>query len=66
MTCKECRFFIQGEGRGGTCEKKPFATAKNGRPHIINGRYVTRYISWGTPACKTFFERRANDEGVDG
>lgn len=57
MTCKDCRFFIQGKGHGGTCEKKPFVTAKNGKPHIINGKTINRYISWGTTACKTFFER---------
>ena len=62
MTCKDCRFFIQGEGRGGTCEKKPYATGKCGRVYVINGVKKKYYVHWSKPACKTFFERRANDE----
>ena len=58
MTCKDCRFFIQGEGRGGTCEKRPFVTQRDGRPQIINGKPRKLYISWGKTACKTFFEGR--------
>lgn len=64
MTCKDCRFFIQGKGRGGTCEKMPFAKGKCGRIYIVDGKPVPRYVSWGKPACKTFFERRKDDEQI--
>lgn len=62
MTCKDCRFFIQGEGRCGTCEKIPFAKGKCGRVYVVNGEKKKYYVHWSKPACKTFFERSKTDE----
>lgn len=53
-TCKECRFFIQGEGRGGVCEKKPYMLTRQGRVHMINGKPIPRYIQWSRIACNMF------------
>ena len=30
MTCKDCKFFVQGEGRSGGCSKKQYATHRSG------------------------------------
>ena len=52
MTCKECKFFVQGERHSGTCMKKQYATHRSGQiqrkpdgapyPFVMSG---DRYIS---------------------
>ena len=53
-TCKECRFFIQGEGKSGTCEKKPYISTKQGMVQMINGKPRKLILYWSKPACKMF------------
>lgn len=56
--CKDCKFFVQGERRSGTCEKSPYVTTRDGRPQTIQGKPRKKYVSWGTNACKQYFERK--------
>lgn len=61
-TCKECRFFIQGKGRSGTCEKKPYVLTRQRRVQKINGKPRPLYVSWGHTACK-MFEKGGEGDG---
>lgn len=54
MTCKECRFFIQGIGKSGTCEKRPYVRAKRGGIQIINGKPRILIVWHSKNACKMF------------
>lgn len=56
-TCKECRYFIQGEGKSGICEKKPYVSTRQGMVEMINGKPRKLIIYWAKTACK-MFERR--------
>ncbi len=56
-TCKECRFFIQGERKSGTCEKRPYISDRRGGVQKIDGKPRKLYICWSRTACK-MFERR--------
>lgn len=58
MNCKDCKFFVQGEGKSGTCQKRPYFSARGGRPQIIQGK-PRKFITFGSSnACKTYFERK--------
>jgi hypothetical protein len=62
MTCKDCKFFIQGEGRSGTCQKHPYKKLRNGR--LVKAPDGTLFVFrtyWSNPACKKHFERRESD-----
>ena len=53
-TCKDCRFFVQGEGKSGTCEKRPYVSTRQGTVQIIKGK-PRRLMLYGTKtACKMF------------
>lgn len=59
MTCKDCKFFIQGEGHSGACMKHPHAKSKSGRTYIKpDGTPIKFVVYWGTNACKKNFERK--------
>ena len=59
MTCVECKFFVQGEGRSGTCLKKPYRKHRSGQlQRRSDGTPIKFVVFWGTLACKTYFERR--------
>ena len=59
MTCKDCKFFIQGEGRSGNCSKKPYRKHKSGRiAKKHDGTPIKFVVFWGTQACKSCFERK--------
>lgn len=53
-TCKNCRFFIQGDGKSGTCAKKPYVGDRRGGVQMINGKPRPLYIYWSKTACKMF------------
>ena len=57
LTCKDCRFFIQREGRSGACEKKPYVSTRQGGVQMINGQPRPLVLYWSKPACK-MFERK--------
>ena len=54
MECKQCRYFVQGEGHSGTCQKRPYVTTRQGRVQIINGKPRVLVLSWSHTACKMF------------
>lgn len=54
MTCKECRYFVQGEGKSGTCKKIPFRKTKRGNLQEIYGKPRKFVIYWSHMACKMF------------
>ena len=59
MTCKDCKFFVQGEGHSGTCQKRPFRKCKSGQ--IVkkpDGTPIKFVVFWGTSAWKKNFERK--------
>jgi hypothetical protein len=59
MTCKDCKFFVQGEGRSGTCQKKPYRTHKTRQiAKKADGTPIKFIVFCGTNACKRWFERR--------
>lgn len=59
MTCKDCKFFVQGEGRSGTCQKRPYRKHKTGQiAKKADGTPITFVVFWGTQACKIYFERK--------
>ena len=63
MTCKECKFFIQGTGHSGTCQKHPFQKSKSGRIYTKpDGTPIKFVVFWGTNACKVHFERKAKSQ----
>lgn len=53
-TCKDCRYFIQGDGKGGTCEKRPYVSTRQGGVQMIKGKPRPLVIYWGKTACKMF------------
>lgn len=53
-TCKECRFFIQGEGKSGSCERKPYVLTRQRRVRMIDEKPIPLYIQWSKIACKMF------------
>lgn len=53
-TCKDCRFFIQGEGHSGTCKKKPYVSTRQGKVQMINGKPRKLMLYWAKTACKMF------------
>lgn len=53
-TCKECRYFIQGKGHSGTCEKRPYVSTRQGTVSMGNGKPRKLYVTWGKNACKLF------------
>lgn len=63
MTCKECNFFVQGKGKIGTCEKRPYITMNGGsrkrrvQVQMIDGKPRTLYLNWSHSAC-SLFERK--------
>ena len=62
MTCKDCKNFMQGKGRSGTCLKKPYCRARNGQLYKkSDGTPIKFFVFWGTPACKKNFERKENE-----
>lgn len=62
MTCKDCKFFVQGEKHDGTCEKKPYMKSKGGIVHRKpDGTPFVFRTYWGASACKEHFERRESD-----
>ena len=56
-TCKECKYFVQGEGKSGVCEKKPYVSTRQGKVQMINGKPRKLMIYWAKTDCK-MFERR--------
>ena len=54
MECKNCKYFIQGEGHYGTCQKKPFVYTRQGGIQIINGKPRVLVVAWSHKACKMF------------
>lgn len=63
MTCKDCKFFVRGEGHSGTCQKRPYKKFKNGQPYRkADGTPITFVVFTGTLACKKYFER-SDDNG---
>lgn len=64
MTCKDCRFFVQGEKRSGTCQKRPFRKHKGGQiAKKPDGTPMKFVVFWGTNACKKHFEKKYTEEG---
>lgn len=58
-TCKDCKFFVQGEGKSGSCSKKQYATHRSG--HVQkkpDGTPLPFVVFQGTNACKRWFERK--------
>ena len=53
-TCKECEFFIQGQGRSGTCKKRPYIGNRRGGIQLINGKPRPLVLYWAKKACKMF------------
>lgn len=53
-TCKDCRYFIQGDKKGGTCEKRPYVSTRQGGVQTINGNPRKLYIYGSKTACKMF------------
>ena len=53
-TCKDCRYFIQGDKKGGTCEKRPYVSTRQGGVQTINGKPRKLYIYCSKTACKLF------------
>jgi hypothetical protein len=61
MTCKDCKFFVQGEGRGGVCQKKPYRQSRNGQVYKKPDGTPIEFVTYvGTPACKKYFEKRGS------
>ena len=60
-TCKECRFFIQGKGKGGSCERKPYVLTRQHCVRMIDGKPIPLYIPWSKIACK-MFEKGGEEE----
>lgn len=59
MTCKDCKFFVQGGGHSGTCKKRPFRKHKTGQiAKKHDGTPMQFIVFWGTQACKKHFERK--------
>lgn len=59
MTCKDCKFFVQGEGRSGTCKKRPYRKYKSGQiAKKTDGTPIKFVVFFGTHACKIYFERK--------
>ena len=59
MTCKDCKFFVQGEGKSGSCSKHPYRKHKSGQ--IVkkpDGTPIPFVVFWGNQACKINFERK--------
>ena len=54
VTCKDCRYFIQGEGKSGTCEKRPFVSDRRGGIQKINGEPRKLVLYWAHTICKMF------------
>lgn len=54
MECKQCRYFVQGEGHSGTCQKRPYVTTRQGRVQMINGKPRVLFVRWSHTACKMF------------
>jgi hypothetical protein len=54
MTCKDCKFFVQGKGKSGTCEKRPYVSDRRGGIQKIDGKPRLRYIYWKSNACGLF------------
>lgn len=54
MKCKSCRYFIQGEGHSGTCQKRPHVASKRGGAQKINGKPRVLVVSWSHNACKKY------------
>ena len=54
MTCKECRYFVQGEGKSGTCKKRPYVSTRQGGVQMINGKPRILFVYHGKTACKMF------------
>lgn len=54
MTCKDCKYFVQGTGHSGTCEKKPYVSNRNGTPQIVQGKPRKLVIYWAHNICKLF------------
>lgn len=52
--CKECRFFVQGKGRSGTCKKRPYVSTRQGRVQMINDKPRELVLNWSHTACKMF------------
>lgn len=57
-TCKDCEFFVQGDGKGGTCKKRPYMLARNGEVKLYGGEPMARYIYWSSTVCKEFERRK--------
>ena len=54
MICKECKFFVQGKGKSGTCEKRPYVSTRQGGVQMINGKPRILNVNWAKTACKLF------------
>lgn len=54
MECKQCRYFVQGEGHSGTCQKRPYVTTRQGRVQMINRKPRVLFVRWSHTACKMF------------
>lgn len=56
-TCIDCKYFVQGEGRGGSCSKRPYRKYKSGQiAKKPDGTPIKFVVFWGTKACKKHFE----------
>lgn len=62
-TCKDCKFFVQGERHSGTCLKKPYAKSKGGHTYKTpDGKPIKFCVQWSRISCKEHFERRETEE----
>ena len=59
MICKDCKFFVQAEGRSGSCSKRPYRKYKSGQiAKKPDGTPIKFVVFCGTQACKIYFERK--------
>lgn len=56
MTCKKCRYFVQGEGKSGTCKKRPYVSTRQGTVQMVNGKPRILYVYWAKTACQLFMK----------
>lgn len=56
MTCKDCKFFVQGEGKIGTCKKRPYVSDRRGGIQRIDGK-PRRLNMWQSRRACGLFER---------
>ena len=56
MECRSCKYFIQGKGHSGTCEKRPYVNTRSGGIQMINGKPRVLIVNWSHKACKDYLK----------